>query len=151
MFKNAAYVSLSMAGLGIFVTHAPAEPTTRTGIQKTLKVAGGTIVEYHFNKKYGAPSSCMVDEKQHGGNMEICPIDLPANVPGGIVQVNFSCSPVAAPCDHTVECPSGGICGPHLYSTEPHNLPADKPRSLKWYGWTDDGNDSVITLRVFVQ
>jgi hypothetical protein len=74
-------------------------------------------IVFRFNKKWLMPNSCMTEEKSAGGNILKCPIELPAEVKGGVVRVKFTCDPAgSAECQHTTECPGGGACPNHLYT-----------------------------------
>ena len=122
----------------------------------TLKAAGPVeqILEFHFNKRFGAPKSCMIQEKMNGGNTLACPIDLDSvSAPGRILDMHGSCSPANSDaCRHTAECPGGGICDLHVNRSEPdpNQLVNGKFRRATWYGWTDDGNNATLVIRVFV-
>jgi hypothetical protein len=117
-----------------------------------------TVVEFRFDKAVASGSGgCATANKSMWGNILDCPITLPASVPGGIVQLSFRCDPPdpLGPCGHTVECPGGVACSegaiPHLYPTTPNNLPINKPRSLDWWGWTNDGNHATLIFEAYVQ
>jgi hypothetical protein len=110
--------------------------------------------QFNFSKKQGYPSSCWTPEPMQFGNTLACPIDLDSiGAPGRIVDIDFRCSPVnSKPCQHTVQCPGGGVCDKHLYRSNP--TPAQmvngKVRKATWYGWTDDGNDALLTVIIYV-
>lgn len=115
------------------------------------------IYEFRFDKHMRFErGGCLTDEKSRWGNILKCPISLPANVPGEIVQLSFRCEPPGSntPCGHTVECPGGNACSEshpeHLFATTPANLPTNKPRSLDWWGWTDDGNPATLIFDAYV-
>ncbi len=117
-----------------------------------------TVVEFRFDKKvaYGS-GGCATPNRSMWGNILRCPITLPANVAGGIVQLTYRCDPPDpnGACGHTLECPGGVACSegatPHLDPTTPNNLPINKPRSLDWWGWTDDGNHATLIFDAYVQ
>ncbi|MBI3716554.1 MAG: hypothetical protein HY255_11225 [Betaproteobacteria bacterium] len=124
--------------------------------EKALTPAAKTaiVLVYNFNKQWRVPNTCLIDppEKVKGGDMLKCSISLPTNLPKGyfISDVQFSCQPSGSgPCNHTVECPGGGICITHVNKTEPANLPVAKVRDVTWYGWTDDGNNATLSFKVF--
>lgn len=112
------------------------------------------VLEFHFNKKFGDPNSCMIQEKMNGGNTLRCPIDLDAvGASGRILDMHGECSPQNSdPCRHTAECPGGGICDLHLYRSEPdpNKLMNGNFRQANWFGWTDDGNKATLIIRVYV-
>jgi hypothetical protein len=115
-----------------------------------------TVYEFRFDKAvaYGR-GGCATTERSMWGNILRCPMTLPANVPGGIIQLRYRCEPPDSygACGHTVECPGGVACSEasHLYPTTPDNLPVNKPRSLDWFGWTDDGNHATLIFDAYVQ
>lgn len=116
-----------------------------------------TVVEFRFDKAvaYGS-GGCATPDKSMWGNILRCPIKLPDNVTGGIVQLSYRCDPPdpKGACGHTLECPGGVACSegtPHLYPTTPSNLPINKPRLLDWWGWTNDGNHATLIFEAYVQ
>lgn len=130
--------------------------TVAPKVTRNGQPAPTTGVEYSFDKQvpFGQPGGCMTQKKINFGNILRCHIVLPQQVSGGIVQVQFSCTPddPNGPCGHTVQCPGGAICAPlHLDPTTPTNLVLNKPRAIDWWGWTDDGNHAVLHFRVYAQ
>jgi hypothetical protein len=159
-------VIVSLSGLTLLAQERNSEkgqkpPKTRT---YTLFAKGQPapvtqIVELHFNKKYQYPNTCFTTEQMQFGNTLVCPIDLDAeNVPSGlrILDVHGWCSPNPpgdpGPCAHTKECPGGGICDKHLYKSQPdpNQLANGNYRKASWYGWTNDGNNALLTIKVLV-
>ena len=135
---------------GVHWTIAP-KPAT-----KDAKSFALTVYEFRFDKAVAyASGGCATTERSMWGNILRCPMTLPAAVPGGIVQLSFRCEPPdpKGACGHTVECPGGVACSEatHLYPTTPDNLPVNKPRSLDWYGWTDDGNHATLIFEAYAQ
>jgi hypothetical protein len=109
--------------------------------------------EFNFNKQQGLPNSCFTTEGMQYGNTLLCPISLDSiQAPGRIVDVDFRCSPAGGACDHTVQCPGGGICDKHSYRSDPNpdQLRNGKYRQLKWYGWTNNGGNALLTVIVYV-
>jgi hypothetical protein len=110
--------------------------------------------ESNFNKKQGMPNSCFTLEGMNHGNTLACPIDLDSiNAPGRIVDVHMYCSPSGSgACQHTVQCPGGGICDKHIDRSTPNpsQLVNGKYRKLTWYGWTDNGDNATLTIVVYV-
>jgi hypothetical protein len=135
---------------GVHWTIAP-KPATKDGKSFALNV-----YEFRFDKQalYGS-GGCWTTEKSMWGSILRCPMTLPATIPGGIVQLTFRCIPddPKGPCGHTIECPGGNACSEakHLFPTTPDNLPVSKPRSLDWWGWTDDGNHATLIFNAYVQ
>jgi len=113
------------------------------------------VVVKNFNKMQGLPNTCWTAERMKSGNRLGCPIDLDAEgVPANqyIRDMEGSCSPASAICDHTLQCPGGGICDKHLERSapDPNQLRNGKYRKATWYGWTNDVNNATLTIRAEV-
>jgi hypothetical protein len=142
------------------VLHKLFNSPTAAGISS--KLAQLQILELHFSKKQNYPNTCWTAKGMQYGNTLVCPINLDQeNVPANlrILDIHGSCSPATGagrgdwgPCSHTIECPGFGICDKHLYrsSPDPNQLTNGNYRQANWYGWTNDGNEALLTILVTV-